>query len=107
MSSFERFILPIEENHLLTNIGKVTGKGDMGRMASGMPSFIFSKDRGDMSFIIHTLKFSVYYPSLLLRVMLGFHHTPNPLDLRWRWEYRKYRNERLRYRGSEKSHLHF
>lgn len=49
-----------------------------------------------MSFIFQALQFLFYYPALRFRVMLGLHHTPNPLDVRWRWAYRKYRHERVK-----------
>ena len=61
-----------------------------------MPSFIFSQKGREMALIYQALQFLIYYPALRVRVILGLHQTPNPLDLRWRWNYKKYRNERMR-----------
>ncbi|HEX8738053.1 MAG TPA: hypothetical protein VF721_22155 [Pyrinomonadaceae bacterium] len=37
------------------------------------------------------ISFLSYYLKLRLRVSLGFHITANPVDLKWRWKYWKYR----------------
>lgn len=69
--------------------------GRLGKAAHAMPPFLFSERRREMSLIVRTLEFLVYYPLLRVRVLFGYHHTPNPIDLRWRWNYRKHKNERL------------
>jgi hypothetical protein len=33
------------------------------------------------------LLFLIYYSKRRLKVLLGPHHTPNPLNVRWRWQY--------------------
>ncbi len=42
------------------------------------------------------LNFAVYYPIFRLRVFFNRHHTPNPIGIRWRWYYRKHRDESSR-----------
>jgi hypothetical protein len=92
ISPEERITLKVEENRVGTS------NGGAGRRASSMPSFLFSREKAEISLITQTLQFIVYYPQLRVRVLLGFHQTPNPLNLRWRWDYRKYRNVRTRAR---------
>jgi hypothetical protein len=92
MISLQRISLQIEEDG-----ERERGEGT-GRMGAGMPAFIFSKDKQEMSFVIKTLQFVLYYPQLRLSVMLGLYQTPNPLDLKWRWNYWRHKNERLRIR---------
>ncbi|MCB1025825.1 MAG: hypothetical protein KDB79_15630 [Acidobacteria bacterium] len=39
--------------------------------------------------------FGYYFIKLKLLVVFGLHHTANPLDLRWRWNYWKRRENSI------------
>lgn len=41
---------------------------------------------------MNKILFLLYYIKLRLSVAAGIHHTANPLDIKWRWNY--WRNKR-------------
>lgn len=44
------------------------------------------------------IRFSLYYFFKLISVRLGVHQTSNPLELKWRWNYWRKKDEKRRER---------
>lgn len=40
---------------------------------------------------MNILLFVIYFIKLRINVWLGFHHTSNPLNLKWRWHHWNYK----------------
>jgi hypothetical protein len=54
--------------------------------------------------MIRLLQFTIYYVRKRTSVLLGLHHTRNPLSIRWRWHYfvSHYNEIRIKLRQKEK-----